>query len=214
MSKERLEIVRSHCNQCLSTTKHFVVAVRSNRDESEPYGPHGECVWWDTTYKMLECCGCTHVSLERIGSFSEWDDHSETEYYPPQISRRTPTWHKELPENWHELLGEIYTALHADSRCLALMGARALIDLYMNEKVGDIGGFKAKLQALEKQSLISKPNKSVLDAALEAGNAAAHRGYKADAVDVSHVMDIVENLLHSYVLLESAEALKSKTPKR
>ncbi|MGZ5304798.1 MAG: hypothetical protein ACXWDO_11840 [Bacteroidia bacterium] len=71
-------------------------------------------------------------------------------------SRQLPKWHDELPAEWHELLKEVYTALHADSGCLAIMGARALVDLFMNEQLGDIGGFAQKIQKLEKNGLVSQ----------------------------------------------------------
>jgi len=197
---------------CLQDTKHFVIASRSSKG-SEMVDHGRNEISWSTTYKMLECCGCENVSLLRKFYFSEYDE-VETEYYPPQISRQIPRWCDELPQEWEELLKEVYIALHADSRRLVLMGARALVDLYMNEKLGDIGGFAQKIKSLEAGGLISKSNKAVLEAALEAGHAAAHRGHKARANEVNQVIDIVENLLQSHVLAASAENLKSKTPRR
>ncbi len=162
---------------------------------------------------MLECCGCESVSLKKEFYFSEWDD-TEVEYYPPQVSRQLPRWYEELPGEMDELLQEVYSALHADSRRLALMGARTLVDMYMNEQLGDIGGFETKLSALERNGLISKLNKEYLEAALNAGHTAAHMAHKARVVEVNQVIDIVENLLQNYVLKEAAENLKVKTPSR
>ncbi|WP_447733569.1 DUF4145 domain-containing protein [Pseudomonas shirazensis] len=115
---------------------------------------------------------------------------------------------------WQSLLSEIYTALHADSRRLAMMGARALVDMYMNDAVGDIGGFDRKLAQLVTAGLLGDQDKKILIAALEAGHAAAHRGYLPEADQVSHVMDIVENLLQKHTLTSSAEALNRHTPSR
>ncbi|MGB5444810.1 MAG: DUF4145 domain-containing protein, partial [Psychromonas sp.] len=75
-------------------------------------------------------------------------------------------------------------------------------------------GFAKKLACLKDKGLISEPNKEYLDAALEAGHAAAHRAHKASIAEVNQVIDIVENLLQNYVLKESAENLKTKTPSR
>ena len=216
MDEDKLKIKKSHCNNCLQETKHFIIAERTNEgsesaEPSNPYCPYE--ISWRTTYRMLECCGCEDISMERIFYFSEWDDVEE-EYYPPQISRAIPKWHEELPAEWCSLFKEVYTALHADSRRLVLMGVRTLVDLYMNELLGDIGGFAHKIKELEKKGLISKPNKEILEAALEAGHAAAHRGHLAKANEVNQVIDIIENLLQSYVLLDAADNLKSKTPGR
>lgn len=216
MSAENFKIEKIHCNNCLHETKHFVIAERSNSgreqaDTSDPYCTYE--VFWNTTFKMLECCGCENVTLLRRFYFSE-DDGIEEKYYPPRVSRQLPKWHDELPSDWCEMLSEVYAALHADSRRLALMGTRTLVDMFMSDQLGDIGGFAQKMQKLESEGLISKPNKVVLDAVLEAGHAAAHRGHKAKSNEVNQVMDIVENLLQSYVLKHAAENLKSKTPKR
>jgi hypothetical protein len=95
------------------------------------------------------------------------------------------------------------------------MGARAVVDLVLVEKVGDSEGFAEKLKAAEAAGVIGTKNREVLNAALDAGNAAAHRGYQATAEDVNAVMDIVENLLQAVYQLESlADRLKQTTPIR
>lgn len=95
-----------------------------------------------------------------------------------------------------------------------MMGARTIVDMYMNHVVGDIGGFVQKLSQLVKAGHLGKLDKEVLEAALEAGHAASHRGHLPSSADVNHVMDIVENLLQKHALAKSAVALKMKTPPR
>lgn len=146
-----------------------------------------------------------------------WDSESmETseEFYPPEVSRQKPAWAKTLPEEYGELIDEVYAALHANSGALALMGARALIDMFMTKRVGDIGGFERKLEKLVTEGFLSTKNKEVLDAAIDAGSAAAHRGHKPSKSDVGRVMDIVENVLQNDVLEDSAKALRTSTPPR
>lgn len=95
------------------------------------------------------------------------------------------------------------------------MGARAVLDMVLVEVAGDKGSFSAKLDELEKQGFIGSKNKEVLSAALDAGNAASHRGYMPSPKDTNAVMDIVENLLQSIYHLKSlAESLKKTTPVR
>jgi hypothetical protein len=213
MTTEKFEIQKSHCNKCLQDTNHFIIAKRQHSG-SNPVDDYGQYqIDWSTSCTMLECCGCENVVLKRTFYFSECDD-VETEYYPPPVSRQLPRWHEDLPDEWIELIKEVYSALHADSRRLALMGARALVDMYMNHQLGDVGGFQEKIKKLESDGLISRPNKEFLEAALEAGHAAAHRGHKAKVNEVNQVIDIVENMLQNYVLKEAAENLKSKTPLR
>ncbi len=209
MGTEKPEWV--HCNQCLRKTRHDVIACR-NLSESEDT-PMGFEIDWFTTYTMLECRGCGGVTLRRR-LVSHDVDVDDTDYYPPPVSRQFPSWGYRLPNDLDALLREIYTALHADSRRLAVMGARALVDMFMNATVGDIGGFQTKLDALVEHGYLSKRNRDILDAALDAGHAVIHRGHDPKADDVGIVFDIVENLLQPLALEKKAADLKKHTPKR
>ena len=95
-----------------------------------------------------------------------------------------------------------------------MMGARTIVDMYMNDTVGDIGGFAKKLNKLVSDGHLGKQDRDVLETALEAGHAAAHRGHLPSPAEISHVMDIVENLLQKQALQRSAAALKKGTPAR
>jgi hypothetical protein len=102
-----------------------------------------------------------------------------------------PKWILDLPDEFKSLIKEIYAALHANSKCLALMGTRALVDLFMNTTIGDIGGFQKKLEKLVEDGYLSKKNKEILEPALDAGHAATHRAHNPTAEDVNLVFDIV-----------------------
>jgi hypothetical protein len=113
------------------------------------------------------------------------------------------------------MLHEIYNSLDADNRALPMMGARTILDMVIVDKIGDVGTFGDKLKHLETQGFISQKNREVLDAALDAGSAAAHRGYAPKLPEVLAVMDIVENLLQAtYVLDKAAKEIKKSTPAR
>jgi hypothetical protein len=162
---------------------------------------------------MLECRGCGSVTLRRrIISFDV--DVDDTDYYPPPISRQIPRWHYELPDDIRDLLKECYSDLQSGSKRLAIMGARSVVDVFMNTELGDIGGFKQKLDELVKQGYLSKQNRNTLEAALEAGHAVVHRGHIPKDEDVTLVFDIVENMLQTLVLKKKSEQLKKRTPKR
>jgi hypothetical protein len=169
---------------------------------------------WRDTYTTLQCLGCEAVCLRQATWWSEEPDRETVRFYPPRVSRQLPRWTADLPFELQELLYEVYAALHADSRRLAIMGARAIIDIVMQGKVGDIGGFERKLDALLEAGYISKNNRDVLGAALNAGHAAVHRGHAASVEETNYVMDIVESLLQSDLLANAAKKLASKIPPR
>ena len=206
------KVSRSHCNQCAQETKHVVLTSRrvNGSEELENIGP---IKWWDQ-YDLLECCGCESVSMRHTSYFDPTNETTVT-IYPSQVTRRRPHWLHEVPAPVRALMNQVYQALDANSRTLALMGTRAALDMVLTEAVGDKGTFAAKLDALQDGGAIGSKNKSFLEAALDAGSAAAHRGYQPTADDVNAVMDIVENLLQAvYHLKTLAEKLKRSTPAR
>ena len=200
-----------HCNQCLRQTRHEVVTSRGLR-ESEEVAPT-VAIDWQTTYTLLECRGCGSMTLRRR-LISHDVDVDDTDYYPPPISRQIPRWHYDLPSEFKSLMKEVYAALHANSTRLALMGARALVDLFMNSTIGDIGGFQQKLQKLVNDGYLSSENKEILEPVLDAGHAATHRAHTPTAEDVGLVFDIVENLIQTLLFKEKVEDLKKHIPKR
>jgi hypothetical protein len=204
--KENNEMI--HCNVCLQKTKHRIIVERIQNGSDDEYD-----VSWQNTYTLFECCGCENISLRRKSWFSESQD-IKVEFYPPPISRRIPKWSHALPTEISALLKEVYTALYTNSLRLAIMGARALVDMFMNDKVGDIGGFQRKSTELVKQGILSNSHKKFLDAALETGHAVIHRGLKPKKHTVEQVIDIVENLLHTYDLEEVSKDLEEDTPQR
>lgn len=203
------EYVKAHCNECGHETNHDCLMrdVDNWSDEDSP-------VWSRTTNSMLKCRGCGSIKLRRDYCFSEWDS-VQTDYFPPAVSRKEPNWKHKLKDDIANLLSEIYSALHADSRTLAVMGARAIIDRVLSDKTTKVGRFAERLTLLEKKGFISARNAEVLAAALDAGHAAAHRAHTASPAEVNDIMDIVENLLHAvYLNAPAAARLRKTTPKQ
>jgi hypothetical protein len=201
-----------HCNGCLRTTRHEIVA---SRVVVEPDFAQGDdCAFeWRTTYTLLECRGCGSVTLRRriICDYASYDD---TEFFPPAVSRRRPHWRSKLPSDLSALLDEIYVALNAGCYRLVVMGARSMVDLLMASTVGAEGTFAARLGRLVDEGFLSAKNRGIVESALDAGHAAVHRAYAPKRDEVGTVLDIVENLLQSVVLEKDAARLSRKTPQR
>jgi hypothetical protein len=223
------EMTKAQCNQCGISTNHRVVLSKTYwgwYEEEDPavqqleyYDPGPDEADWREDYELLQCCGCRTVCLRHkressIGRGSE-ELTSSVAFYPPRVFRRLPRWEIDLPAEVRSVVHEVFAALAADSRRLAMMGARTIVDMVIIDKVGDVGNFQQKLQALEERGHISRGGREHLEAALEAGNAAAHRGHSPDQEDLTNVIEIVENLLHStYVLDRAANRLRATTPPR
>jgi len=207
MNAARVE--RCHCNSCGRRTDHTLVDRRKVEDLDEI--DESSAFWWTDTYDVLQCRGCGAVCLR--DTYEDAAGDKQVSYYPPPVSRRAPSWRFRLPSDMRELLDEVYTALHYNGRRLALMGVRTLVDMLMLKEIGDVGTFEKKLEGLQDQGVIAERSREVLSAALDAGNAAAHRGYKPNPEDLNAVMDIVENLLQAtYHLSELSARIKKATP--
>lgn len=211
------QVERFHCNQCLRSTRHDLLLERDQGESEEipddDDGTPGFVIDWERRYSVFECRGCGGITLRRRGIAHDLEI-DQTTYYPPRVSRQIPRWLYDLPETFRGLLQESYVALHAGSKRLAVMGARALADLFMTQKVGDVGTFQNKLDALVDEGLLSSQDRRILDDALEAGHAVSHRGHLPKDSHVNLVFDIVENLLQRMVLVTKTPALAEETPKR
>ena len=202
-----------HCNECGQSTKHTSLFQKDVTNIPPPHteddAPH-----YITTHTLAECCGCGAVTLEVRRWFSEDDGYVSEAWYPPRVSRKKPDWLYSLPRDYFPLLNEVYEALNAGNRILAMMGARTTLDTFINRKVGDCGNFKKGLDKLVSENYLAPLNRPAIESALEAGNAAAHRAYNPPPNVLNAVMDIVENLIQHDVLAASAEELKKEIPAR
>ena len=170
---------------------------------------------WTNCFEIFQCQGCDSVLVRRSFLFEPLGEEAELSYFPARISRHPPPWSWGLPSELRDLLKEVYGALQSNSPRLALMGIRAVVDVAILEKVGDIGSFAEKLTSLERKGFVGQRQKDFLSAVLDAGNAAVHRGHAASAQELEYAMDIVENLLQAVYALEgAAQHLRVKTPPR
>lgn len=217
MAEEMKKIVKAHCNRCLGDTNHELLRKeKTSWCQDDPAKP-GYDLSGSDTYEMLKCIGCDTVALRHTSWFSE-DHDSTVRYYPPAVSRQEPEWltdlYNLLPSKFmHDLLEEVYVALHNDSRRLATMGVRALLDHVMTDKVGDNGSFKANISEFEKQGYIAARQRKMLEVVLEAGHAVMHRSYQPSKEDLEAALSITENLIQS-IYIHQAKSKRIKVPRR
>ena len=206
----------SHCNECGQETKHDIVhrASRRRTFDDDRYSVDVGSDW-----TIVQCGGCEEVSMRRVDWCSE-DDRQDgpkpPTFFPARVSRRKPVWlnREHAPSTYVGMLDEVYAALHADSRRLAMMGARAIIDLVITRTVGDQGNFSKGLDELKKNDFIGMRDRTIIEAAIDAGSAAMHRGHQPTADDVNVVIDIVERMIQAEILEAKAKELAATTPPR
>lgn len=206
------DITTAYCNTCLGETDHKILAThRKQTDDTEHE------VYWIDIYQMLDCCGCHTICFYLEEYFSEMDyqDTGARTRYPPATKRRRPKWIDKLPDTLQNLLSEVYTACAVNSRSLTAMGIRAIIDGVANDKVGDVGCFKKKLNELKDKGYLTSDQAGVLETAFEVGSATMHRAYNPKPEILDNLLEITEHLLQQcYVLRDVAKQLEVNTPKR
>lgn len=201
----------AYCNNCSHQTQHDSLL---DMEEEWNYGsPDDEPPeWWVERHQVLRCLGCKAIHhLVTTRGFAP----EGTVRYPPKSSRKRPRWLLKMPFSLMQLFGEVYQALDADSRVLAAIGARTILDRFIVEVVGDVGTFKEKVQALVGRGIATADDGSILTTALDAGSAAAHRGHEPSAEDLDTVFEIMERILHGhYVVAPAAKKLAERIPPR
>jgi len=220
------EAVRGHCPKCGPETSADVIAHHAKHIDA------GEG-WVQLDYHILGCRGCGavyYMTEERDSNDETVQTDPETgerelyipvqvTYWPPPLTRPEPEWISDLFFNdpaLYKLVGQTYGALNAGFDVLCATGMRTTFDR-ASELLGvdpEIS-FAAKLRALEDRGKIGTDERASLDALTDAGSAAAHRGWRPSAAQLSTMMTILEQFLHrSFILNEAARALKKAVPPR
>lgn len=216
MSEKKYET--GHCPEC-GSERADVVAEHKVR-----YNDHHNDIQGVTDYQVLECRGCGSHYFKSNSSNSEdyheyfdYDldepvrEHIETvKYWPPAAKRRPPEWSSEIgfeDRVLGSLFNDVYTALSNNLGVLAAIGMRTVFDR-ASELLGidPARTFQDKLGDLKDGDHITDKERVVLAALIDAGSAAAHRGWQPKPKQLDAMMTILEAFLHRAFLLEEIGA--------
>jgi hypothetical protein len=192
------KIERFFCNSCKRETKHFVHGdFHKNENRCEDY-------FASIRMLIIECCGCENLSFAQLSQNSEFYEMEydidikqdvmkwEVTIFPPVSYRHPPLWFDDLPDRTlREISEEIYKSLQTGSHCLATFGSRTLIDRLIVLTVGDKGNFRNGMQALQDDGKLSQHERDILSPVIDAGNAAAHRGWAPTKEQLAIILDTV-----------------------
>lgn len=135
---------------------------------------------------------------------------------PERLAPALPEWLTKLPDPAQVLMREVHLAMDAELYSLSAMGMRAVVDVISVDLLaGDAGSFNAKVDGLAKAGHLSPSQHNALNAVVDAGNAAAHRGFVPTRDAAQAMLDALEVVLKTaYVLPGAAQSLQAMTPKR
>lgn len=219
--KKTEEIVKTYCYNCQKDTNQRILfndfevvpqEILWRNDE----GDQGPSMWTNVgnIWLLSKCMGCEKINFKFILRSSPDKTTDRIFHYPLKLIREVPCWIMNLPKKYLEIAQEVYASVNNELFILALNGIRTLLDVFVVEKVGDVGDFKQKMKKLVCDGIITSTKAKVLEAAIDAGNASSHRGYKPEKEILFKILDIVENLLHSEIIDRQVDTIKQKTPIR
>lgn len=127
-----------------------------------------------------------------------------------------PDWTLQLPQEIQSLVREVYIAKSSNLPALCAMGIRSVIDVTSVAALGyDAGSFDVKLNKLRDRGHIAEIQRKHLSAVVDAGSAAAHRGFAPEPDAISTMLVAMQHLLNAhYLYAEKTEALVASTPPR
>lgn len=213
------------CNECAGERNHAIRTMFSAQGPMGATDDDGVPLAFDL-FEILQCLGCNAVTVRRTkwnGSKYYHDPESSgfiyadesITYLPMRITRARPLWLSSLPRAVELVLGEVYSTLDVGALTLAAIGVRTIIDMVALKAVGDLATFEKKLEALEKGGWLGSLDRKRVEVVVDAGSAAAHRGFRATPTSIGHMMEVVEHLLKAtYVLDLQTKVLKESTPRR
>lgn len=200
----------AYCQSCKKETTQEVLTTFCH-EESQGSGDQHH-LDLEVTTAFLRCgCNTACIKVEAVESNIE---QVFKQLIPPAPVRSMPSWVDELPKEMADLLREVHLALTHNQKWMVAMGARTLIDMFALKRIGDTGGFKEKLQRLEREKYLSQTDVVVIGSAVEVGNEATHRLTPPSKRECRQVLDIVENLLHRLVLANHGVELSENLAKR
>ncbi|HHX4053980.1 TPA: DUF4145 domain-containing protein [Burkholderia contaminans] len=179
---------------------------------------------------FLECKGCETIFYESISCNSEdveyWYDHNgdtQSEYvmhrttYPKPTSRIKPSWLSAIVNTdmtLYTILDEMYLACDNGTYILTAIGLRTALDRAMEVLgIDQAATFVEKLKRLRDGGWIGETEHEILGIVTDAGNAAAHRGWRPDEQEVFQLVQAMEVFLQrAFIVGKQALGIKEKIP--
>ncbi len=201
---------------------------------------HSQCVdidggigWSESNFLILKCLGCDFVFFEKTTVCSEEIDHvydhctgnyiptlyQNRKFYPQVSKRKIPDWSNNI-QTVDPLLAalfeDVYTAVNINLNILAAIAIRTTFDRASELlEVPVDKSFDKKLIELVKIEHISEKEKDSLQALVDAGSAAAHRGWRPSEEDLDIMCSTLENFLQrAFINNPDMEKIKVKIPPR
>ncbi|WP_426052179.1 DUF4145 domain-containing protein [Brevundimonas sp. SL161] len=139
--------------------------------------------------------------------------------YPKPNSKTKPQWFSTVQaadRQLGQILDETYLAYDAGLLILATVGIRTAIDRTTELlKIDAAKSFQQKLEELQSGGWIGDTEKQILGVVIDAGSAAAHRGWSPEPEEAAQLITVMEVFLQkAFIVEKKALGLKASIPAR
>lgn len=220
---------KAPCPECERPTR-----VKTLFEKLDSWHDEGSDITGVVEHYAFECMGCETVFFAKATANSEdynscynpvSGEHEtnfiDQKYYWPSVpSTRIPDWVglklRMKDTLLFELFQSVYKALNSEMPILAAIGMRTALDrtsILMG--ISPELSFEEKLELMRKKGHISGTQKGFLEVFVEAGSAAAHRGWKPEPDQLATMLRILEVLVEDlFFVREEARSLRDSIPSR
>jgi len=236
LNKSVDKIIQVFCLTCKNTNRHKVLAsVDKSGKECMDYE---DIFYWESSFQIIECQGCSSMSFRSENSNSEdYDEEGGTlinELVYPK--RTTDTWNTKdffnIPYNLRRIYRETIDCFNNENLTLCGAGVRALVEGLCNENgVSDgeiethktdgttvikrFDNLQGKINGLHEKGKLTKDNAEILHEHRFLGNTAIHDLSAPTKEELSLALEIIEHVFDNlYEIPQKAMKLKSSRLKK
>ena len=183
------------------------------------------------SYRIVECLGCSSVSMNiklldvgaaydvENGGFLYAMMEGRELTFPPKLHRRQPKWLGDVAAQDRALAGllwEVYASLNMWCHVLAAIGLRTVFDRAAELLGIDLAlPFSRKLDRLMSGGWIGETERELLGVLVDAGSAAAHRGWRPSVENLDTLFDVMEPFLQrAFLTKDKVRVMAPDVPQR
>lgn len=222
------KIMKAHCPKCDTMTN---CDIHAQIIKDWIYDEDGNHACGEDDYKFLQCRGCEAVFFHHLSTNSEDIDHryiNENEFisvphetivtFPTPVKEDIrPTWFINIyfkDDQLHTIMDQMYTAYTCKSFILASIALRTTFDRVIDIlSIDPALTFKEKLDELVKNNMVLEKEKENLAVIVEAGNAAAHRGWSPTEKTFKSLLAVMEDFVRRAIFPdESLSPVRNEIP--
>lgn len=220
---------KARCPQC---EREQNCDVRGKFDHAWQSGDEEHSVDGHDDYFILQCRGCEFVFFQKSGWFSEdWDVRrnpvtGEQEMFNPVTTTTLSTLPEPasparrramemvsplgaVDEQLARIMDEVYVAHEKQSLILASVGLRTAFDRATELLQIDAGhSLEDKVKKLRDEGYVGETEARILSVVVDAGNAAAHRGWAPTSTEFQDLLTALEEFLRGAILKRGSAALQ------